>query len=336
MEGLRKIIESWFRLGKFDINKITFAGRRITDFPSLTEEFVAFRSAVESFDPRHPQQPAGFHLDVQQVRSGCTVSERHDSVLTFHLCQPSGHMAHGFTSKTFAFDDGRSWARRGHACRDGQRNAHIPEDESQSDLVAKRQAQEEGVKHACTRDLFLSQEAAGDVQRQHGRRRGGARQAQYAVPVRRTGSMGPSIGTGDISKPHRRHEVFVPRGAPKVQRAHDKSGGAQSRWRSWPTLSVRWEPRPQMPADGLTNAELATTKRCGGVRDQDWSPHSTAETSKDETAVRTTTSQTLTAIRCRADSQRVLPKKERTPLTTHWRTQPTRWWQWSVLGKLAP
>ena len=51
-------------------------------------------------------------------------------------------------------------------------------------------------------------------------------------------------------------------------------------------------------------------QRCAGERDQDWSLHSAAEASKDETAVRTTTSQTLTAIRCRADSQRVLPKRE--------------------------
>ena len=51
-------------------------------------------------------------------------------------------------------------------------------------------------------------------------------------------------------------------------------------------------------------------QRCAGVRDQDGSLHSAAEASKDETAVRTTTSQTLTAIRCRADSQRVLPTRE--------------------------
>ena len=165
-------------------------------------------------------------------------------------------MAHGFHVNDVRFRRRRSWARRGHACRDGRRNAHIPKDESQSDLVAKRQAQEEGVKQACTRDLFLSQEAAGGVQRQHGRRRGGARQAQCAVPVRRTGSMGPSVGTGDISKPHRRREVFVPRGAPGFS---GLSTSPEERSRDGDRGRLRWVPRPQMPADGLTNAELATT-----------------------------------------------------------------------------
>ena len=161
-------------------------------------------------------------------------------------------------STTVAFDDGGVGLAEGMPV--GRRNAHIPEDESQSDLVAKRQAQEEGVKHACTRDLFLSQEAAGDVQRQHGRRRDGARQAQYAVPVRRTGSMGPSVGTGDISKPHRRREVFLPRGAPGFSKSPEERSRDGDRGRlspsdeyrvlrcpqtdspmpSWPRPTVRW------------------------------------------------------------------------------------------------
>ena len=152
-------------------------------------------------------------------------------------------MAHGFHVNDVRFRRRRSWARRGHACRDGRRNAHIPEDESQSDP----RGEAPGSRGRCQARLH---------ERQHGRRRGGARQAQYAVPVRRTGSLGPSVGTGDISKPHRRREVFVPRGAPGFS---GLSTSPEEGSRDGDRGRLRWVPRPQMPADGLTNAKLATT-----------------------------------------------------------------------------
>ena len=129
------------------------------------------------------------------------------------------------------------------AGRDGRRHARISTNrEGQSDLVGKRQAQEESVKHAV---------AAGDVEGHRGRRRDGARQAQFNFPVRCIGSTGLSVGAGNVSKPRRRR-----------RRTEQRLGGlstivADSLVKA--AVSIRWVPHPQMSADGLAKAELAKT-----------------------------------------------------------------------------
>ena len=76
--------------------------------------------------------------------------------------------------------------------------------------------------------------------------------------------------------------------------------------------SIRWVPRPQISADGLTKAESA---KANGALEH----YHISNSDRDPLQSRLATSS---------------PDQGRKSLTTHWRIQPTRWWQRSV--QLAP
>ena len=149
--------------------------------------------------------------------------------------------------------------------------------------------------------------AAGGGEGHHGRRRDGARQAQFAVTVHCTGSTGLSVGAGTASMPHGRRQVSVRRteqglsGLPTDWRERSRDGGSR------PTHC----PRLALPSDGFQIRRFPKTDSprpsWPGPTDQDGPLHSVAGASNDETAGGTNTSQTPVESRCRIDSQRFLP-----------------------------
>ena len=232
MGGLRKEVESRFRLEEVEINDTTFAGRRVickpdqipvsmeryileelhpvtlsqtrrADSPSLTEEeFMSLRSAIYnciwSGREVRPEASAAANIFASQLSTATVQDARSLNTKVQYLCSTAARPVTMWRidpiSKTFASMPNVGGMRStteeldsSQAGRDGRRNVHIPKNrESQSNLVEKRQAQEEGVKHACRRDLCSESGRGGggmtasDVEGHHGRRRGGAQQAQFA------------------------------------------------------------------------------------------------------------------------------------------------------------